>query len=187
MRILTEEQKEKAKMRSKRFYAKNKEEQQKKMKLNYQRNKKHRLEYRQQYYNENKDACSKQMKKYWENNKHKLLLKGRLEGRSSPSLSLELQFAMNRVRLRDNNTCQWYGCGLQHKITEVHVHHIFPRSEYPELELIESYMICYCAEHHAQFHAARGDHYHKLIRDKRKIIINDERLCNVFEKLGESD
>jgi len=87
--------------------------------------------------------------------------------------SFEVQMAMNRVRLRDNNTCQWYGCGLKHKATQIHVHHIFPRSEYPDLELVEQYMICYCIEHHAQFHAARGDIYSKLILpnyQERKII-----------------
>jgi len=83
--------------------------------------------------------------------------------RSGSKYSLECQLAMNNVRKRDNNTCQWCGCGLKHKATQIHVHHIFPRAEYPDLELVEQYMICYCVEHHAQFHAARGDIYSKLI------------------------
>ncbi len=91
--------------------------------------------------------------------------------RSSPKYSLELQDAMNRVRIRDKNTCQWYGCGLKHKATQIHVHHIFPRKEYPELELVEQYMICYCVEHHAQFHAARGDLYSKLISPNYQEVV----------------
>jgi len=93
--------------------------------------------------------------------------------RSNRSFYPELQDAMNNVRRRDDNTCQWYGCGLKHKATQIHVHHIFPRSEYPDLELIEQYMICYCAEHHAQFHAARGDICSKLISPKTQ---EEERL-----------
>jgi hypothetical protein len=71
----------------------------------------------------------------------------------------ELYEAMMNVRFRDNNTCQWQGCGKKHwrgKVT-VHVHHIFPRSEYPDYELVEKYMICYCKEHHIEWHEKRGD------------------------------
>ena len=94
--------------------------------------------------------------------------------RSNRSLYPELQEAMNNVRIRDKNTCQWQGCGLKHKATQVHVNHIFPRSEYPDLELIEQYMICYCVEHHAQFHAARGDVCSKLILPRNQ---EEERLA----------
>ena len=66
----------------------------------------------------------------------------------------ELRHAMNNVRIRDNNTCRWYGCNSN---KNVHVHHIFPQSEYPELATIERYMICYCAYHHKVFHDVRGD------------------------------
>jgi len=83
--------------------------------------------------------------------------------RSNRSLYLELQDAMNAVRIRDNNTCQWQGCGVTHRQTRIDVHHIFPRSEYPDLELVEQYMICYCPNHHSYWHRMRGDPYHGMI------------------------
>lgn len=84
--------------------------------------------------------------------------------RSGMSYSYEVQEAMMNVRIRDKNTCQWYGCGLKAKDgISTHVHHIFPRSEYPELETVEQYMICYCANHHGLWHRYRGDHYSEMI------------------------
>ena len=90
--------------------------------------------------------------------------------RSSPRYPLEVQLAMNNVRKRDNNTCQWYGCGLTSRQVPIHVHHIFPRSEYPQLELIEQYMICYCANHHGLWHRYRGDNYSELISPRYQEI-----------------
>ena len=83
--------------------------------------------------------------------------------RSNRSLYPELQEAMNNVRIRDKNTCQWQGCGVTFRQTEIHVNHIFPRSEYPDLELVEQYMICYCPNHHSYWHRMRGDPYHGMI------------------------
>ena len=75
----------------------------------------------------------------------------------------ELDAAIYNVRKRDKNTCQWYGCDLTCRDITIHVHHIFPRSEYPEFELMEKYMICYCWEHHALWHKHRGDKYWRCI------------------------
>jgi hypothetical protein len=75
--------------------------------------------------------------------------------RSSRHGSLQEYVAMMNVRLRDKNHCKWYGCNKS--IRNIHVHHIFPRSEYPELREIERYMICYCDQHHKKWHDARGD------------------------------
>jgi hypothetical protein len=78
--------------------------------------------------------------------------------RSGYSDDMELFLRMNKVRKRDNNTCQWYKCGKSPKDKVIiHVHHIFPRSEYPELMYEEKYMICYCRFHHALWHESRGD------------------------------
>ena len=89
------------------------------------------------------------------------------ENPRSHGYDIELEFAMNTVRIRDKNTCQWQGCGLTYKQVPIDVHHIFPRKEYPELELIEQYMICYCLNHHALFHQYRGDHnIVQLIRNR---------------------
>jgi hypothetical protein len=82
---------------------------------------------------------------------------------SNRSDSLELQFAKNRVRLRDGNKCQWQGCVMDFRQSRIDVHHIFPKSEHPELELEERFMICYCVSHHAYWHMMRGDHYFKMI------------------------
>lgn len=82
---------------------------------------------------------------------------------SNRSDSLEVQFAKNHVRKIQNNTCQWQGCGLTFKQAPIHVHHIFPVNEYPELEEEEKYMICYCANHHCLFHRYRGDWYSEMI------------------------
>jgi len=75
-------------------------------------------------------------------------------GRFSTIGSIKLQKIMANVRLRDSNTCQWQKC---RKTDNIHVHHIFPRAEYPELEFEEKYMICYCKEHHYIWHKSRGD------------------------------
>ena len=77
----------------------------------------------------------------------------------------ELLEAIENVRKRDHNTCQWQGCHLKYQrgITSIEVHHIFPRSEYPDFELIEQYMICYCANHHGLWHRMRGDRYSEMI------------------------
>jgi len=83
--------------------------------------------------------------------------------KASTSYTLEDQEAINNVKKRDKNTCQWFNCGLTHRQAEIHVHHIFPRSKYPELELIEQYMICYCAFHHGLWHKYRRDQYANLI------------------------
>jgi len=83
--------------------------------------------------------------------------------RSANHGSYELQDAMNNVRVRDNNTCQWQGCGLTFREAPIHVHHIFPKSEYPDYELVEQYMICYCLNHHWMWHKYRGDNYAKLL------------------------
>ena len=77
--------------------------------------------------------------------------------------SIDLQLAMNNVRKRDHNTCQWAKCGLTFRQAPIHVHHIFPRSEYPDLAEIEQYMICYCANHHGLWHMYRGDACANLI------------------------
>jgi len=88
--------------------------------------------------------------------------------------NIELQIAINNVKKRDHNTCKWYKCGLTHREAPIHVHHIFPRSEYPELELIEQYMICYCANHHGLFHRYRGDVYYRMIKSKSLIELEEE-------------
>lgn len=104
----------------------------------------------------------------------------RLRRRSNPqsnrSGTIDLQIAMNNVRKRDHNTCQWQGCGLNFRQSPIHVHHIFPRSEYPEFELIEQYMICYCANHHGLWHRFRGDKYSEMIpaRYQENGILSDE-------------
>lgn len=85
------------------------------------------------------------------------------------SYPLELEISMNNVRKRDNNTCQWYGCGLKAREgIPIDVHHIFPRSEYPELELVEEYMLCYCLNHHVMFHKYRGDQVWQFLAASRK-------------------
>lgn len=99
------------------------------------------------------------------------------------SWSKELKKAMYRVRKRDNNMCKWQDCNLNTNVIRIHVHHIFPRSEYPELQLIERYMICYCVYHHFLFHKYRGDEAGKLFKniDKgldfnrlKKTYVNEE-------------
>jgi len=122
-----------------------------------------------------KDLCKKHYAnyRYWnipEVRRKTIELARNNHYRKHPRYSLELQDAMVNVRIRDKNTCQWYDCGLIHRDVPIHVHHIFPRSEYPELELIEKYMICYCANHHELFHRYRGDSYSWLVAKKRRVI-----------------
>lgn len=111
------------------------------------------------------------VKNYKERNKERINENRRIwlmnNPRSATHRPLEVRWAMNRVRKRDNNTCQWYGCGLTNKQTVIQVHHIFPISEYPQFEDVEKYMICYCKEHHAKWHEMRGDSSHHLIRKSR--------------------
>lgn len=80
---------------------------------------------------------------------------------------IELLLAMNNVRSRDNNSCQWQNCTENHKTSQIHVNHIFPQNEYPQYKYMENYMICYCINHHAQWHKARGDNYWNLIESNK--------------------
>ena len=114
------------------------------------------------------------MRIYRQKNKEKINAYARKWDKENPrsrgsNYSIELRLAMNNVRKRDHNTCQWANCGLTHREAPIHVHHIFPRSEYPDLELIEQYMICYCANHHGVWHRYRGDNYANFILRKSKI------------------
>ncbi|MDX1372212.1 MAG: hypothetical protein R3321_07060 [Nitrososphaeraceae archaeon] len=83
--------------------------------------------------------------------------------RSSNNGDLFLWVSMNRVRKRDNNSCKWFGCKNNYLNNSIHVHHIFPKSEYPHLKYIEDYMICYCKQHHKEWHKARGDNCHSFL------------------------
>ncbi len=49
------------------------------------------------------------------------------------------------VRKRDNGCCKWPGCRNK-KFTEVH--HIFPRSKYPQYEYSIDHAILLCIKHH---------------------------------------
>jgi len=120
--------------------------------LYYQKNRNKFRQYARKHRNKNRDRINEHKREYARNNP-----------RSGTNYSIELQIAMNNVRKRDNNTCQWQNCGLTHKETTIHVNHSFPRSEYPELELIEKYMICYCRKHHGIWHEYRGDNYSHMI------------------------
>ena len=123
-------------------------------------------------------------KEYYQKNKEKILAYGKVHAQipsvkarrnkmarkyrkenpqSNRSGSIDLQLSMNNVRRRDHNSCQWQDCGLTFKESPIHVHHIFPRSEYPDWELVEQYMICYCANHHGYWHRMRGDKYSEMI------------------------
>jgi len=121
----------------------------------------------QKYYKKHREQIGLYQKSWRGNNIEKRKLYSKIwrdnNPQSSTTYSIELQLVMNNVRKRDNNTCQWQNCGLTHREAPIHVHHIFPRSEYPELELIEQYMICYCANHHGLWHRYRGDNYHHFI------------------------
>ena len=77
---------------------------------------------------------------------------------------LFLFIAENNVKKRDNWSCRWYGCKRsKYNHNTIHVHHIFPISEYPELKYREEYMICYCKEHHREFHEKRGDRCYSFL------------------------
>lgn len=115
-----------------------------------------RKEWRNAYLERNRERIKEKRRIYLLNNP-----------RSATHRPLEVRWAMNRVRKRDKNTCQWYGCRLTNKQTLIQVHHIFPISEYPQFDQVEEYMICYCKEHHAKWHEIRGDSSHHLIRNSR--------------------
>lgn len=81
----------------------------------------------------------------------------RANPRSNTGYPDEVRIPMENVRERDNNTCKWYGCSKTYPEVSIHVHHIFPKNEYPDLVQEEKYMICYCQYHHAFWHKARND------------------------------
>jgi len=113
------------------------------------------------YYDRNKEKISKYGSQWKRENRVRVNLKRRLWRRNNPEtsdhFSYELREAMDNARTRNKNTCQWYGCGLTFRQTTIQAHHIFPKKEYPDLQLVEQYIICYCMEHHTQWHEARGD------------------------------
>jgi len=90
--------------------------------------------------------------------------------------SLEEFIAMNNVRKKYFNTCQWYKCNRTPLNMIIDIHHIFPVSEYPNLRYREEYMIPYCIEHHAKWHKYRGDYCHKMIESRLKRYCG-ESLC----------
>lgn len=126
-------------------------------------NKKRVKENIQKWNSQNKERIHGYQKKFREANPIYFKEYHKLNPRSNTNYSPELQESTDNVRKRDNNTCQWQGCGLTHRETIIHVHHIFPKSEYPDWELIEQYMICYCQWHHGLWHRYRGDYYANLI------------------------
>jgi len=104
-------------------------------------------------------------------------IRNKLNPKSNRRASYDLQDSMNNVRQRDKQTCQWQGCGLTFREAPIHVHHIFPKSEYPDLELVEQYLICYCGNHHAYWHRMRGDPYHNMIYPSQEYMkANPEEL-----------
>lgn len=104
-----------------------------------------------------KKILNKSSSKWYQNNKEKRLLKGKEWKKNNPQSGYwrepKLNKAMNNVRKRDNNICQWQKCNKRAD----HVHHIFLRSKYPELRYNEQYMICYCNRHHGLWHIYNGD------------------------------
>ena len=61
--------------------------------------------------------------------------------------------AKAQARVRDGGMCRWFGCDKRLD----HVHHIVVDPKRPELRYILSNLICYCREHHAKFHEAKGE------------------------------
>mgnify|MGYP001610304745 CR=1 FL=1 len=90
-----------------------------------------------------------------------------------------LRIHVANVKKRDDNRCKWYGCDLSiFDDVEIHVNHIFPQSEYPELKYIEEYMICYCQSHHQLWHQARGDsHAAAVLRGNRRKVRGHIQNC----------
>jgi len=129
----------------------------------YLKNREKKKTYSLNYHYEHREEKINYMREYGKNNP-----------RSSRQYPLELQIIMNEVRVRDKNTCKWYGCGLTNRDAPIHVNHIFPKSEYPELMYEKRFMICYCLNHHVMFHYYRGDGYDKILQGYRKILELDE-------------
>lgn len=86
--------------------------------------------------------------------------------RSFTGYAYETRLAMNEKRYIKDNTCQWYGCGLTFREVPIHVHHILPKSEYPEYETELWNLILYCGKHHLAFHVARNDPCVPLLRSQ---------------------
>jgi len=98
--------------------------------------------------------------------------------RSGASYSFEEQIAMSIRRTIDNNQCQWQVVNPKNnksqicrikasKKNSIHVNHIFSRAKYPELKDNPKFMICYCVDHHADWHLAKGEvAISKLIRSR---------------------
>jgi len=140
----------------------------------YEKNREQLLEYKKEYGKTNLKKLKEKSKIYYKNHPDKykkLLEKKKLWSKNHPhsskKYSLELQISMNNVRIRDKNTCQWYKCGKKYLEIEIHVHHIFPRKEYPDLELVEQYMICYCKTHHILWHKIRKEHKRRVENNER--------------------
>ena len=143
-------------------------------KKNYQKRKEHfKQKAHKIYYKDLEKSRAYQRQWYWKN-RDKRIQANQQYTRNHPrshshTYSPQLEIAMNNVRKRDKNTCQWYNCKLTYRNAPIHVHHIFPRSEYPELQYEEQDMICYCANHHELFHRYRGDKYSTFVTSGEKI------------------
>lgn len=122
--------------------------------------------YFKDYYRRNLELCKARSKRFERSPKRIIYRRKwqRENPRSSTGYPLEVRIAMENVRKRDNNTCKWFGCGKTWREASIHVHHIFPKKEYPDLILEERFMICYCQEHHALWHEKRNDTYARFVR-----------------------
>jgi 5-methylcytosine-specific restriction endonuclease McrA len=66
--------------------------------------------------------------------------------KAKPESAEEKRFKQ-AVRLRDDYTCQYPGCGVYD--LHIDVHHIAKRSQRPDLKLVTSNGICLCRKHHS--------------------------------------
>lgn len=141
------------------WYEKNREKQSKSSKKRYEEKKDEISLYQKQYYIENKQKVIERVRKYYEDNKEYINTYKRMYLKTHPQVGVgfspELRRAMRRVRKRDENKCKWYNCKSNSDNAVIQVNHIFPRIDYPELQLIENYMISYCVKHHLHWHYMR--------------------------------
>jgi len=146
-----------------RDYQKQNREQIKIQKREYRKRTKERyMKWRIQYYKKNKEKLLEKGRQYYRDNKEKILKRCEIYRKNNPKAggggdNIEMRITMALRKRLDNSTCQWYNCGKTGKDTTIDVHHIFPKSEYPQYSIKLEYMICYCRWHHYLWHKSRGD------------------------------
>ena len=140
---------------SRKYYAENKSKLQEYYRRYYQEHKTTMKKNQKEYYSLHKDEKRDYGKKYYKNHPEKFLESNRrmlqrlgsIHNMSRTNVRRSLQNWSQTVKKNDGHRCCI--CGSQ---KDLHAHHIFYKSNIPELMLVPNNGVTLCREHHLEAH-----------------------------------